>query len=31
VTQCACGQDAHVFEDGRAECSGCYLRRVKQK
>jgi hypothetical protein len=28
--KCACGKDASVFENGRVECTECYLRRVKK-
>jgi hypothetical protein len=28
--RCACGKDAGVFENGRVECTECYLRRVKK-
>jgi hypothetical protein len=28
--KCACGKDASVFENGRVECTECYLRRVRK-
>lgn len=28
--KCACGKDANVFENGKAECVDCYLRRIKE-
>lgn len=29
MTKCACGNDASVFENGKAECVNCYLKRVR--
>jgi len=31
MMRCACGSDANIFEAGRAECTRCYLKRVKER
>jgi hypothetical protein len=27
--KCSCGSSANVWENGKRECSGCYLKRTK--
>jgi len=27
--KCSCGSSANVWENGKCECSDCYLKRIK--